>query len=189
MDETRKLHSTNAKPPVIPTRTLLPATSTPPDVPASPIEPSTTPVHLLTITPTTQASCIPANAPAIARVLEIVDGNTIKVYMNELVYVVRYIGVDVPQDSVNSRNAYLDNSELVFRKDVTLIADAADKDADGRLLRYVLIGDTFVNLQLIQDGWGKAIDIPPNSSCAQTFKAAQESALQSAHGIWATPVP
>ncbi|MCI0551345.1 MAG: ABC transporter permease subunit, partial [Anaerolineae bacterium] len=162
MDETRKLHSTNVKPPAIPTRTSVPITSTATEVevPASATEPLATPTPLVTITPTTQSSCIPANPPAVARVLEIIDGNTVKVYMNELVYVVRYIGVDAPQDSVNFMNAYLDNSELVFKRDVTLIADAADKDANGRMLRYVLVGDTFVNRQLLQDGWGKAIDVP-----------------------------
>ena len=109
--------------------------------------------------------------------------------MNDLVYVVRYIGVDVPQDEVNVMDAYLDNSELVFRKDVTLIADAMDKDSNGRLLRYVMVGDTFVNLQLLQDGWGKTVKVPPNSSCAQVFKAAEESAIQSAKGMWAVPTP
>jgi endonuclease YncB( thermonuclease family) len=92
----------------------------------------------------------------------------------------------VPQNDINVMNAYLDNSELVFRKDVTLIADVIDKDANGRLLRYVLSGEVFVNLQLLQDGWGKALDIPPNSSCTQTFKSAEAFAIQSAQGMWAT---
>ena len=109
--------------------------------------------------------------------------------MNDLVYVVRYIGVDVPQDDINAMKSYLDNSELVFQKDVTLIGDMTDKDVNGRLLRYVLVGDTFVNLQLLEDGQGHAIDIPPNSSCVQVFKAAEESAIQSARGIWAVPTP
>ena len=193
MDETRNLHLTNLKPPVIPTRTLLPATSTLTDVPSSATEALSTPPAFTPTIPspaaTAETSCIPANPPAPARVLEIVDGNTVKVLMNVLVYVVRYIGVDGPQDSLNSRNAYLDNSDLVFRKDVTLIADAANKDAEGRLLRYVLIGDTFVNLQLLQNGWGKAADVPPNSSCTQAFKAAEEIAIQSAVGMWAVPTP
>ena len=191
MDETRKLHSTNAKPPLIPTRTSLPATSTPTDIPASATKAlSTLPAFTPTTSSpaaTTETSCIPNNPPAIARVLEIVDGNTIKVFVNDLVYVVRYIGVEAPQDDVNSIKVFRDNSELVFRKDVTLIADATDKDENGRLLRYVLVGDTFVNLQLLEDGWGKSVDVPPNSSCAQAFKAAEEIAMQSALGIWSIP--
>jgi endonuclease YncB( thermonuclease family) len=63
------------------------------------------------------------------------------------------------------------------------------KDADGRLLRYVLAGDTFVNVELLQKGLGKAVDAPPNSSCLQTFKAAEEFAIQSALGIWSVPTP
>lgn len=192
MDETRKLHSTNAKPPTIPTRTSLPATSTPTEEPASATEAFFTLPAFTSTTPspaaTTQTSCIPENPPAFARVLEIVDGSTVKVLMNDLVYVVRYIGVEAPQDDINAIKAFRDNSELVFRKDVTLIADTLDKDANGRLLRYVLVGETFVNLQLLEDGWAKAIDVPPDSSsCAQTFKAAEELARQSALGIWAVP--
>ena len=191
MDETRKLHSTNMKPPAIPTRTSVPITSTATEVevPASATEPLATPTPPMTITPTTQASCIPTNPSANAKVLEIVDGNTIKVYMNDLVYVVRYIGMDLPQDDLNAMNSYFENSELVFQKDVTLVADVLDKDTNGRLLRYVLVGDTFVNLLLLQDGQGHAIDFPPNSSCSQVFKAAEESAIQSARGIWAVPTP
>lgn len=186
MDETRKLNSTTIRPSAIPTRTPVPVTSTSTEVRASATEPLATPISTITITPTTQASCIPANPSATAKVLEIIDGNTIKVYMNDLVYVVRYIGVAMPPDDANAMDAYLDNSDLVFRKDVILIADGMDKDSSGRLLRYVLVGDTFVNRQLLQDGWGRAVDVPPNSSCAHTFKAAEESAIQSAQGMWAT---
>ncbi|HXQ38158.1 MAG TPA: ABC transporter permease subunit, partial [Anaerolineales bacterium] len=189
MDETRKLNTTITRPSAIPSRTPVPATSTLTNVAASATEPLATTTPPFTITPTTQASCIPANPPVTAKVLEVVDGNTIKVYMNDLVYVVRYIGVDVPQDDVNAMNAYLDNLALVFRKDVILIADVMDKDANRRLLRYILVGDTFVNLQLLEEGQGMAVDVPPNSSCAIQFKAAEESAIQSALGIWAAPTP
>ncbi|HET9906346.1 MAG TPA: ABC transporter permease subunit, partial [Anaerolineales bacterium] len=189
MDETRNLHTTNLKPPVIPTRTSLPAASTPTDMPASATEPVTTPTIPVTFTPTTQASCIPANRPATAKVLEVIDGNTIKVLMDGLVYVVRYIGVELPQDDGAAMDAYLVNSELVFRKEVTLIGDRMYKDPSGRLLRYVLVGDTFVNLWLLENGWGEAVDLPPNSSCTRALKSAQELAMQSAVGIWAVPTP
>lgn len=109
--------------------------------------------------------------------------------MDGLVYVVRYIGVELPQDDAYAMDAYLANSEFVFRKDVILIGDRMYKDSGGRLLRYVLAGDTFVNVELLQKGLGKAVDAPPNSSCSQIFKAAEESAIQSAQGMWAVPTP
>jgi peptide/nickel transport system permease protein len=187
MDETRKLNTTITRPSAIPSRTSMPVTSTSTEVPASATEPLATSTSLFPITPTTQASCIPANSRASARVLEIVDGNTVKVLMDGLVYVVRYIGVELPQDDVYTMDAYLVNSELVFRKDVTLIGDRMYRDPSGRLLRYILVEDTFINVELLQRGLGKAVDAPPNSSCSQIFKAAEESAIQSAQGVWAVP--
>jgi len=53
------------------------------------------------------------------------------------------------------------NAELVYSKDGTLIADVSDKEPDNRLLRYVLVGDTFVNANLIQQGHASALDTPP----------------------------
>ena len=140
-------------------------------------------------TATLIASCIPGNPPASARVLEILNGNTVKVLIDGLVYVVRFIGVDVPQDDRNAFQTYLKTSELVFRKDVTLIADHVDKDANGRLLRYVLVGDTFVNLQLLQEGLGMALDTPPDVACADVFRAAERTAVESGRGMWAAPTP
>ncbi|HMD79948.1 MAG TPA: ABC transporter permease, partial [Anaerolineales bacterium] len=120
MDETRTLKLTTIRPSIASPHTPSPFTPTSTEITAAATPPSATPSPAFTITSTTQVSCIPANPPLTAKVLEIVDGNTIKIYMNDLVYVVRYIGVEVPQDSVNAMNAFLDNSELVFRKDVIL---------------------------------------------------------------------
>ena len=132
-----------------------------------------------------QASCLPAGPSMNAKVLEILDGNTVKVFMDELVYLVRYIGVDVPQDDHHAFQAYLKNSELVYRKDVTLISGRVDEDESGRLLRYVLMGDIFVNLQLLQEGLGTVIDLPPDVPCVAEFKAAEISARETVRGIWA----
>lgn len=109
--------------------------------------------------------------------------------MDDLVYVVRLIGVEVPQDARNAYQAYLLTSELIFRKDVILIADHVDKDANGRLLRYVLVGDTFVNLQLLQEGLGMFAATPTDSACADVFRATEQTARESGRGMWAAPTP
>ena len=176
----------NSAPAILPTprRTSTPAQT---GVVSTQVSPG--PTSPDTLTPTTPASCIPANPPVAARVIEMIDGNTVRVLSDGLVYVVRYIGVDSPKDGANAFQAYLTNSELVFRKDVTLIADDVDKDPAGRLLRYVLVGDTFVNLKLLEVGYGIAADSPHAYSCAETFRAAERSAAQSGRGLWAAPTP
>ncbi|MBI5945399.1 MAG: thermonuclease family protein [Chloroflexi bacterium] len=120
--------------------------------------------------------CIPKATSQAGKAVSILEGNTIKVLIDGLVYVVRYIGVDVPTDAKLAEKARLQNAELIFGKEITLIADQSDKDANGRLLRYVMVGDIFVNLDLISQGFGSAADTPPDYACAQTFQLAEKSA-------------
>ena len=133
-------------------------------------------------------ACIPGNPRQTGKVIGVIDGNTIKVYTDNLVYVVRYIGIDVPKyDSVKEPYgdaAMFKNSNLVFGKEVSLVKDVSDKDPVGRLLRYVLVGDTFVNLELAQDGFATAVDIAPDTACSQAFKDAEQAARQAQVGRW-----
>jgi len=153
-----------------------------------------TPTTLASVTPPVAASlnsdCVPKNTPKTGRVVSVLDGNTVKILIDGLIYTVRYIGVTAPEDPAYSEAARLHNADLVFGKDVTLIMDQSDKDARGRLLRYVLVGDTFVNLTLIQKGFGSALDTPPDSACYPTFKQAEQAAINAQLGIFkATPTP
>ena len=135
-------------------------------------------------------TCIPAHPAKIGKVVEVLDGNTVRVLIDKLVYVIRYIGVAAPEDKIYSSTAKAENSKLVYGKEITLVADTSDKDPRGRLLRYVMQGDTFINLKLIQQGLGAALDVPPDSACAEVFKQAQQAASAAMLGVWsptATP--
>jgi endonuclease YncB( thermonuclease family) len=162
--------------------TPVPATSTPTVAAPTPVAQTTL---VATVPAGGNAACIPPNPPQKGKVLDIVDGNTIKVLIDGPVYTVRYIGVAVPDSPTYASAATFQNGKLVFTKEVTLVADAQDKDSMGRLLRYVIMGDTFVNQEMIAKGWGSAVDVPPNSSCAQTFAAAEQAARASQLGRWA----
>lgn len=164
--------------------------------------PGFTPTPELQFTPTPLASavpsvavslnsdCVPKNPSKTGRVVSVLDGNTVKILIDGLIYTVRYIGVAAPEDPTYSEAARLHNADLVFGKDVTLIMDQSDKDARGRLLRYVLAGDTFVNLALIEKGFGSALDTPPDSACYPTFKQAEQSAINAQIGMFkSTPTP
>jgi endonuclease YncB( thermonuclease family) len=146
-----------------------------------------------TLSPATIASCVPANKPKTGKVVEIIDGNTIKVLIDKLVYIIRYIGVTVPDVKTSADRATAENKKLVYGKEITMIADVSDKDPRGRLLRYVKVGDNFINYELIAQGWGSALDVPPDSSCAQVFTSAESSARGNKLGQWglstATPKP
>jgi len=152
-----------------------------------PIEAANTP------TPTVQSTdvlieCIPDNPSQIGKVVEIIDGNTIKALIGEYVYVVRYIGIDAPAyGEVNEPygpEAAFKNTDLVYKKEITLVPDHSDKDLRGRLLRYVLVGNVFVNYELVAEGFATSLDEPPNSACAEVFQLAEQLALKNQVGRW-----
>jgi len=124
-------------------------------------------------------------------VVEVIDGNTVRALIKDtgLVYTVRYIGVAVPVDDIYSVAAEHKNTALAYAKEVIFIKDVNDKDERGRLLRYVLVGDKFINLEMIQQGLGTALDVPPDSACAQVFKQAEQAANASKNGTWSLSTP
>ena len=179
--------------------TFTPPPSTPTvELPLATLEILSTPTPELstqTVQPLTQAvstslECIPSHPGQTGKVVEVLDGNTVRVLIDKLVYVVRYIGVAAPADKIYSKTAKAENSKLVYGKEVTLIADVSNKDPRGRLLRYVIQGNTFINQQLIQEGLGAALDVPPDSACTDVFKQTQQTASTALIGVWsltATP--
>lgn len=138
-----------------------------------------------------EAACIPANAPKTGKVLNIVDGDTIKVMIDGKTFTVRYIGIDAPEyvksKEYYSTEAWLKNSDLVYAKDITLYADGTDTDPAGRLLRYVKVGDIFVNWALVSQGFAKAAADGTNTACDAVFQSGQDQASAAKAGIWGKP--
>jgi micrococcal nuclease len=96
------------------------------------------------------------------------------------------IGIEVPKyrpvSEYFGQESDYKNAEYVFAKQITLIPDGQDKDGSGRLLRYVKIGEIFVNYQLVAQGYALALADP--SSCLQVLKSAEQSASKSRIGLW-----
>ena len=127
--------------------------------------------------------------PQTGRVVEVIDAETIRVLMDRdgRIYAVRYLGVDVPLgiDRRLALNAILGNADLTYNKPVTMVRDLTDQDHYGRLLRYVMVGRTFVNYALIAAGYARAQSTPPDTSCYAAFQAVELQARSAALGIWA----
>lgn len=139
---------------------------------------------------TDPTTCIPAGQNAqIARVVHIADGDTITVEMGGERYRVRYIGINTPElDSAENDLAVAAsrlNEALVAGQEVSLYRDTSETDRYNRLLRYVLVGDTYINYELVRQGAARAQDYPPDSACADTFAGAQQSAQDAGLGLWA----
>lgn len=173
------------------TLTLLPSTT--PTVTITPtitstLLPSSTPTETLTPTPQylNLYNCLPPHTPQYATVTKVTDGDTIEVLLDGTSYHLRYIGVDSPESNQEFGAEAIElNSELVLNQQVTLIKDQNETDSFGRLLRYVLVDNVFVNLEMVRKGYASAKSYPPDTACDTTFSSAQATAQQSSIGVWA----
>lgn len=129
--------------------------------------------------------CIPANEIEYATVTYIYDGDTIQVEMNGEKYKVRFVGIDTPErDEFYYDEATQANAEyLPIGTQVMLIRDTNDEDQYGRLLRYIIADDVFVNCELILKGYAYAKTYHPDTACDATFKAAMQTAEENQLGI------
>ncbi len=170
----------------------LAATAAPSDTPApsetfAPSEtpspaPSATPTLTPSPTPINPLACLPPDSERVeAQVRAVVSGAVIEVEVDGVRSFVRYLGVDPAADG---QPAALLNRSLVEGRTVTLIRDAGDTDAQGNLLRYVLVGDLFVNYTLVRDGAALVALYPPIQACVETLLAGEALARQEQRGFW-----
>jgi micrococcal nuclease len=119
-------------------------------------------------------------------VSQIIDGDTIRVSTGEKV---RLIGINAPERDQPFYDAATQKLfELIGNNQVTLEKDVTDKDQYGRLLRYIFIDDTFVNLEMVKQGYAISYSYPPNTKHLDDFEDGEHEARNSQIGIW-TPSP
>jgi micrococcal nuclease len=128
-----------------------------------------------------------------ARVVRVVDGDTIVVSAGGREDRVRYIGVDTPESvkpgtpvQCFAKRASAENRRLVAGRRVRLVADAEARDRYGRRLAYVYrAGDgLLVNLALVQGGYARPLTIPPNVTRADEIASAARAARRAGRGLW-----
>ena len=64
----------------------------------------------------------------------------------------------------------------------------SDTDRYGRLLRYVYIGDTFVNAALVALGYAQVATYLPDVKYEDLFLQLQKEAQETGFGLWARQV-
>jgi micrococcal nuclease len=145
-------------------------------------------------TPATEATSPPARTEA--QVVEVVDGDTIKVNIGGGIHTVRYIGIDTPETKHPDEpiewmgpEASAANRELVGGQTVYLEKDVSETDQYGRLLRYVFLANgTFVNAKLVEQGYAQAVSYPPDVKYQDLLASMQQKARETARGLWG-PTP
>ena len=143
----------------------------------------------------------PTGLTQLGTVVEVTDGDTIKVDVDGVVYDVRYIGVSTPEIHGELQwlgpEASAANGVLVAGKQVLLETDVSETDQYGRLLRHVWVEDgagwLLVNLELVRLGFAQVTTFPPDMKYIdELYVPAQSNAQTAVLGLWApapTPVP
>ena len=137
----------------------------------------------------------PTGPTETARVVRIVDGDTIIVRLAGRDQRLRYIGMDTPETVKPGSpvewmgpEASKANAALVEGRTVVLEKDVSETDRFGRLLRYVWLVDgdrwTLVDLELIVRGFAQVETDPPDVKYADRFVAAQRTAREAGLGLW-----
>jgi micrococcal nuclease len=127
-----------------------------------------------------------------ARVVRVIDGDTIRVLVDGAEYPVRYIGIDTPETrhpDVGVEPFGLEaaeaNSQLLAGGVVFLEKDVSEVDRYGRLLRYVYLSDgRMVNAELVRLGMAQVSTWPPDVRYQDLFLELQADARAAGRGLW-----
>jgi len=187
---------TDTRPPAtaatVPTATLRPTltASTPPTASPAPTALPPTAGPTLPPSPAPTATTAASSGQETATVTNIVDGDTIDVSLNGAIYRVRYIGINTPESGETcGSEATAANAALVAGRTVTMVRDVSETDRYGRLLRYVYVGSTFVNGELVAGGWADAVDYPPDTAQSGTLHSLMASGAGRGCDLVAAPLP
>lgn len=131
--------------------------------------------------------------PGLAKVNQVVDGDTIQVTLGGKAETVRFIGIDTPEThdprkpvQCFGEAAAAHSRQLLEGKSVRLEADPTNSNRDkyNRLLRYVYLPDgTLVNASLIADGFAFAYVVFPYERLDE-FVALESEARANNKGLW-----
>ena len=123
------------------------------------------------------SECIPdISHYEVATLVDVIDGDSIKVNIEGDQYQVRYIGIDTPEFKSEQRpeaiEATNENERLLSGAIIYLFKDQTNTDYYDRLLRYVIVDDKFVNLELVRSGHARSKWYRPDISCQLLFDGA-----------------
>lgn len=141
-----------------------------------------------------------------AKVIRVVDGDTIHVLFNGQKYKIRMIGVDTPETvhpnkpvEFYGKEASNFTKKSLSNKTVYLQKDVSETDRYGRLLRYVWLSrpssnepdeneivDKMYNAILVKQGYAQAYTYQPDSKYSHIFTRLQHNARENNLGLWSS---
>lgn len=129
----------------------------------------------------------PASAETLSgRVVRVSDGDTITLQSGSVKERVRLIGIDAPEKAQLpwGPRAKKFAESLALGKAGRVETDVQPRDKYGRLLGYLYVGNTFVNLEMVRNGFAMLYTYPPNVAHTDEFVKAQKEAREKGLNIW-----
>ncbi len=138
-----------------------------------------------------QASAVSFVAVNFAHIVRAVDGDTLVIKFNDKEDRVRILGINAPESVDPDRpvqcfgpEASKRMHELADKKIVTLIRGDEDRDAYGRLLRFVEVDGTDIGAEMISGGYAENYcDHFPHPRCSE-YDVLQKTASEAKVGMW-----
>ncbi|WP_035349774.1 thermonuclease family protein [Fictibacillus gelatini] len=145
---------------------------------------STSPLH------TEEAEKHKSTVPA--EVIRVIDGDTIKVNVNNKEETVRFLLVDTPESVHPTKpiqpfgpEASQLTKKLLTGKKVELELDVSERDKYGRLLAYVYVDGKSVQEELLKKGLARvAYVFAPNTKYVDRYRKIERAAREKGIGIW-----
>jgi micrococcal nuclease len=126
-----------------------------------------------------------------------VDGDTADVLVDEVNHEsIRMICIDTPESNFHGFYQKYGNEAkealkklLPIGKKGTLKFQNPQRDQYGRLLAYIYVGDTNINLEMVKLGWAAIYIYHPWDSYAKSFLRESIRAYEAGKGIWSKTDP
>ncbi len=132
-----------------------------------------------------------------AKVLRVVDGDTLQIQFDGQKERLRLIGVDTPETVAPDRPVEHYGKEAsdytrqnLENKTIYMEFDVQERDKYGRLLAYVWTEpdpafEKSFNARLIYEGYAQVMTVPPNIKYKDELLILEESARKNNRGLWA----
>lgn len=132
-----------------------------------------------------------------AKVLRVVDGDTLQIQFEGQKERLRLIGVDTPETVAPNKpvehygqEASDYTKQALENKTIYLEFDVQERDRYGRLLAYVWtepdpVIEKCFNAHLVYEGYAQVMTVPPNVKYKDVFIMLEQSARENNRGLWA----